>query len=251
MTVSEFIALLRKSKEFDELEIKIIEALLKLQNRSIQRASANQIAKEANMSVTNAYKYLYSLQRKGIVESMTEKSKVFWLARSANPFPRFFSYITKELLSKKELFKQLEEKYNELIDTDIVWFGEKMYQQYEGDFANKAAFIIDIAKNEILITTHKFFDDIVLRDAIRRAIERGVKVRVIADTVHPDEIEKLKKIGIDIRFGSAWPYIIVADENHGITVDKSERGLWFLNCNTDYKKKFEEKWEQAKQLERE
>lgn len=248
MATNEFLNLLRQTKEFDDLEVKIVEALLKLQNRNVPRASANQIADEAEMSVTNAYKYLYSLQSKGIVESMTDKNKVFWLARSANPFPRLFSSITKQLFDKKETFNQLKQIYEGLIDTDLVWFGEKMYQQYEGNFANKAAFLIDIAKKEILITTNKFYDDIVLLDAIKRAIERKVKIKIIADTLHPDEAERLSRIGIDIRFGNAWPYIIVVDENHGITVDKSERGLWFLNCATDYKGKFEEKWEKAQEL---
>ena len=248
MTVQEFCSLLKQTKEFDDLEIKIIQAMLNLENRGMDRTTAADIAKAASLSVTNAYKYLYSLQRKGIVEAMTEKNKKFWLARSSNPFPRLFSQVKKDLLHKKGLFNQLEELYKEFIDTDVVWFGEKMYEQYEGNFSNRASFLLDTAKDEILITTHEFYNDIALLDSIKRAVGKGIKIKIIAEQLHPDRVEGLKKIGIDLRLGRAWPYIIVIDGAHGITVDKSERGLWFLNCSTDYKKRFEEMWEKAEEL---
>ena len=40
---------------------------------------------------------------------------------------------------------------------------------------------------------------------------------------------------------------MVMDERHGITVDKEGKGLWFLNCNTDYKKRFDEMWETSEE----
>jgi len=147
--------MLKDSKQFDDLEIRIVRALLKLTNRDMLKASANIIAKEANMSVTNAYKYLYSLERKGLVESGQDKNKVFWLARSTNPFPRIMGYVAKDYLRLKELFSKLEKTYNEFLDLrgKIVWQGEKAYEQYEGDFIRKAALLFDIANDEILISS--------------------------------------------------------------------------------------------------
>jgi len=239
--------MLKDSKQFDDLEIRIVRALLKLTNRDLLKASANIIAREANISVTNAYKYLYSLEKKGLVESGQDKNKVFWLVRSTNPFPRIMSYVAKDYLRLKELFSKLEKTYNEFLDLrgKTIWQGEKAYEQYEGDFIRKAALLFDIANDEILITTGKFYDDIILLEAIKRAVERGVKIRIIAAEMFPPMKDKLKKINIEMRLGRALPYLIVADEKHGMTVDEEEKGIWFLNCKTDYKDKFEEFWEKA------
>ena len=247
MEINEFCSMLKDSKQLDDLEIRIIRALLKLTNRDVLKASANVIAREASISVTNAYKYLYSLERKGLVESGQDKNKVFWLARSTNPFPRIMSYVAKDYLRLKELFSKLEKTYNEFLDLrgKTVWQGEKAYEQYEGDFVRRAALLFDVANDEILITTDKFYDDIALLEAIKRAVERGVKIRIIAAELFPPMKDKLKKINIEMRLGRALPYLIVADEKHGMTVDETEKGIWFLNCKTDYKDRFEEFWEKA------
>ena len=248
MATIEFCDLLKQTKEFDELEIKIVKAMINLQNRDQPKVTAAMIADGTDISVTNAYKYLYSLQQKGIVESMSGKNKVFWLARSANPFPRLFSYVTKDYFKKKEMFDDLAKMYKDIVRTDVVWFGEKMYEQYEGKFADRAAFLFDISKSEIMVTTQKFFTDVLILDALRRAVERGIKIKIISNEIDATRMEGLKKIGIKMRLGRAWPYLAVVDGMHGITVDRDERGLWFLNCNTDYKNKFEEMWEKAEEF---
>ena len=147
----------------------------------------------------------------------------------------------------KELFAKLEKTYDDFLETrgKTIWQGEKAYEQYEGDFIRRAALLFDLANNEILITTDKFYDDVVLLEAIRRAVERGVKIRIIAAEMFPPMKEKLKKINIEMRLGRALPYLIIADEKHGMTVDDNEKGIWFLNCKTDYKDKFEDFWQKA------
>ena len=247
MEINEFCSMLKESKQFDDLEIRIVRAMLKLANRDLLKANANVIAAEAGMSVTNAYKYLYSLEKKGLVEAGQDKNKVFWLTRTSNPFPRIMSYVSKDYLRLKELFSKVEKMYDEYMDIrgKAIWQNEKAYEQYEGDFIRRAAILFDIANDEILITTKKFYDDIVLLEAIKRAVERGVKIRVIASEMFPPMIEKLRKINIDMRLGRAMPYLIMADEKHGMTVDDNEKGIWFLNCKTDYKDKFEEFWSKA------
>jgi sugar-specific transcriptional regulator TrmB len=247
MEINEFCTMLQDSKQFDDLEIRILRAMLMLTNRDLVKADAAKIAQEAGMSVTNAYKYLYSLQKKGLIESCQEKNKVFWIARSTNPFPRVLSYISKDYLRLKDLFAKLETKYDEFLEVrgKVIWSGEKTYEQYEGDFANRAALLFDIAKEEIMVTTDKFYDDIVMLEAIKRAIERGIKIRIIATELHPETLARLRKIGIDMRLGRAAPYLVVVDGQHGMTVDEKEKGIWFLNCKTDYSAKCEEFWEKA------
>ncbi len=245
MTKQDFCDLLKETKEFDDLELKIIRSMLNLENRDQAKVTAAMVANEIDMPVTNAYKYLYSLQQKGIVESTSGKNKIFWLARSANPFPRLFSYVTKDYFKKRDMFDKLKELYDGIIRTDVVWFGEKMYEQYEKNFEDRFAFLIDVGKEEILITTQKFFTDVLVLDALRRAVERGVKIKIISNEIDATRMDGLKKLGIKIRLGKAWPYIGVIDDQHGITVDRDGRGLWFLNCSTDYKKRFEDMWSEA------
>ena len=247
MEINEFCSLLKDSKQFDDLEIRIVRSMLMLTNRDLVKADANLIAKEAGISVTNAYKYLYSLQKKGLVESGQDKNKVFWLARSLNPFPRMMSYVSKDYLRLKDLLAKLETHYNDFLElrVKIIWQGEKAYEQYEGDFVNKASLLFDLANEEILITTDKFYDDIVLLEAIKRAIQRGVRIRIIATELHPTMLANLRKIGIEMKLGRAAPYMVVVDGKHGMTIDEGEKGIWFVNCKTDYKDKFEEFWEHS------
>lgn len=247
MEINDFCSQLKDSKQFDDLEIRIVRSMLMLTNRDVVKIDANVIAKEAGISVTNAYKYLYSLQKKGLVESGQDKNKVFWLTRSTNPFPRMMSYVSKDYLRLKDLFAKMETTYNDFIEArgKAVWLGDKAYEQYEGDFVNKASLLFDLANEEILITTEKFYDDIVLLESIKRAIQRGVKIRIIASELHPTMLANLKKIGIQMKLGRAAPYLIVVDGKHGMTVDENEKGIWFLNCKTEYRNKFEEFWNQA------
>jgi sugar-specific transcriptional regulator TrmB len=240
----EFCSLLKKSGSFDDLEVKIIKSMMNLTTRRDNKFTAGVIAKQAKMSVTNAYKYLYSLQEKGIIESSKNKNKVFWLSGSSNPFPRVFSFVTQEYLDRKELFSRLSVVYDRMIKADSVWDGEKIYEHYSGDFTGRASFLLDAAKEEILITSKKFYDDFILLDSIKRAVSRGVTIRIIAEEARAETVTKLKTIDIELRLGKAWPYAIVVDGNHGMTIDGGG-GVWFLNYNSEYKKRFEDLWEKA------
>ena len=61
--IEDFCSMLNDTGVFDELEIKVLKALLSLRNdRHINKCTASEISKGAGISVTNAYKYLYSLQ---------------------------------------------------------------------------------------------------------------------------------------------------------------------------------------------
>ncbi len=248
ITADDFCSLLKKSAQFDDLEIKILRAMLELWQRKQLKATASTIAREAKISVTNAYKYLYTLQNKGLIESSENKNKIFWLARSTNPFPRLFSYIGKDYLAKKKLFGQLEELYGKFLPLDKVWGGEKFYEHYSKGFSSKAALLFDVAREEILITTTKFFDDFILLDALKRAITRGVKIRAVAEQIHPDLTKKLREINVDLRLGYAWPYMIVVDGVHGLSVDNEQKGIFFFNYKTDYKERFEKMWSEAEKI---
>ncbi len=253
--IEDFCRLLEKTGQFDKLEIKILSAMFSLDGKQ-PKNSASLIAKNADMSVTNAYKYLYSLQQKGLVESDSSKNKIFWLAR-ANPFERLFSYVSREYLKKKETFYRLKEIYDKNISGKEVWMGKQVFERYSNpeDFINKASLIMDVAQKEIMIMAEDIENDFIFMDSMKRAAGRGVKIRIMNSSLHEDTIALLRKIGAELRFMDriVQPFTMVADGRHGITIemknsrkgDSEIRGTWFLNHETDYRKKFDSLWERA------
>ena len=248
VSIDDFCNLLRKSRYFDELEVKVLQAMLVLRRNKQLKCNANTIASTSNLSVTNTYKYLYSLQKKGLVESSKDKNKIFWLSSSTNPFPRILSYIGKEYLIKKDLYEKLASKYSALVPEGEVWGGEKVRENYDEDYLHKSSFIIDVSKKDVMMTMNRFNNDYVFVDSLKRAVERGVKIRIIAEEIDSGLSERLRKIGIEMRLGKSWPYIIVSDSRHGVTNEFEGGGRWFLNIPTDYSEKFEEMWENAQKV---
>ncbi len=239
----ELLSMLSSTGMFHDMEAKVLRGLFSLRSKGKKKVSAAEIASAASISVTNTYKYLYSLEMKGIVETNKEKNKLFWLSSSSNPFPRLFSFVGQDYLKKKDAFKKMEGIYERLVPTDRnIWLGEKIHSEYNGNFRERAAFLLDIAKEEVLVTTSTALRDFIILDAIGRALKRGVSVKILTPESDPDTTEKLKALGADIRFDNFSPALIVVDNRHGITLDSSEGGLWFLNYSTDYKKKFLSHW---------
>lgn len=254
--IEDFCELLRKTEQFDKLEIKILSAMFLLEKNKQPKSCASAIAEKAEMSVTNTYKYLYSLQQKGLVESDSGKNKIFWLART-NPFERLFSHLSKEYIEKKEVFSKLKDVYEKIVSGKDVWMGKQVFERYSNseDFINKASLIMDIAQKEIMIMAEDIEDDFILVDSMKRAIWRGIKIRIMNSNIPEEKIALLKKIGAELRFMDriVQPFTMVADGRHGITVEMKGNprqnteicGTWFLNHETDYKKKFDALWEKA------
>jgi sugar-specific transcriptional regulator TrmB len=246
--MDEFCNLLQQTNLFDSLEVRIVRAMLQLKPKQ-PRVTAAMIAKQAGLSVTNAYKYLYSLQLKGLVESSKSKNKIFWIGESSNPFPRMISMVAQDYLSKKKIFADLQSIYDSSIaPTKKIWGGEKIYEHYDNNHESRILFLFDIAKEEALLTVDRLFKDFALMEAVARASSRGVRVRIVTELAEPELVEKLKKVGAELRLGRAWPHIIVVDGSHGMTVDLGDHGIWFLNYTSDYKNRFEQVWEKSDNL---
>jgi len=249
-SIDELCSTLKETKQFDQLELRILQAMLKLKQKRQLKLTAAAIAKEAGISVTNAYKYLYSLQLKGLVESNKEKNRIFWLSRSSNPFPRLLSFAAREFAKQKALFLKAEKNWAKLVPIDnSVWAGQKVYEHYDSEFSMRAAFLFDAAHSYILITSPKFYSDVVLLEALYRAANRKVDIRFIAEEIDSKIIDKIRRSGIQIRLGRAWPYIILVDGIHGMTSESEEKGLWFLNHpDQKIKQHFEQLWARAQEL---
>jgi sugar-specific transcriptional regulator TrmB len=241
---------LKQTGYFDELEVRILKSMLSLRQKKQARVTAAAVAKEAGMPVTNAYKYLYSLQVKGIVESNKDKNRVFWLSQSANPFPRLVGQAAQEFSVKRELLSTAGSAWAKLVPPNhSIWAGEKLYEKYEEGFVNKAAFLLDISRSEIMVTSPMFFNDVVLLDAMCRAVKRGVKIRFLAEQVDAKATAKIRDTGIHLRFGRAWPYTILVDDVHGMTSEADNKGTWFLNqADHKIKQHFEQSWDKAQEL---
>lgn len=247
--LDEFCGMLSNTGMFDELEVKVLKALLVIRNSKKVKSTASEISKTANISVTNAYKYLYSLQAKGLVESNKDKNKVFWLSNTSNPFPRLQSFLAKEYLRKKEMFEKAKGIYENFVPSNgHVWLGEKIHEKYENDFEQKAAFLMDAAHEEILITADKMPEDIVLLEAIKRAAARDIKIRIVVKQIDPVRAEKLRSIGIDLRLGRIASKMFLVDGSNGIIQSSANAGEWFMNQNNSYKQQFEKYWGEAESL---
>jgi len=254
--ITDFCELLEKTNYFDSSEIRIIKSFLKLkQNMNVIQCTAVDISRRASMSITNVYKYLYNLEKKGIIESTKaakgEKitgNKEFWLTDSTNPFPRILSQIGNDYLIKKDIFSQLERDFENIRPGGGVWQGNKVYENYEENYVNRAAMLFDMAKDEIMITTEKFFDNYIILDSLKRAVARRVVVKIIAEEINPTVSKKLMEIGVEMKLGYGWPYIMLIDGCHGITVDRKDKGVWFLNYTAEYKDKFMEFWEKSEKI---
>lgn len=247
----DFFTLLEETGNFNQLELDVLDALFTLKKDGKEEVTAREISKEAGMSVTNAYKYLYSLKEKGLVEFRTGskgKNKVFWLAESTNPFPRMFSLIGKEFLKKKHMFERLEYLYRNYVQGGSVWKGHKIRETFVGNIEEKMAYLFDIAQKEILIATKKFNNDFVVMDALKRALSRGVKVRIITEIADQKFVQKMKSAGIPVKMCFGHSNVVIVDSKHGLKINLDGTGEIFLNYNTDYKARFEELWENADSL---
>jgi len=247
--LEDFCSMLRNTGMFDELEVKILSALMSMRKEKKNKCTASEISKVALMSVTNTYKYLYSLQEKGIIESNKDKNKVFWLSNTSNPFPRLQSFLAREYLKKKDLFSKAQQVYENFVPINgHVWLGEKLYEKYESDFESRAAFLMDAAHEEIIIVAERVPNDIVILEAIKRAAVRDVKIKVLVRQMEPAALEKLKQIGIEARLGRVSEKAILSDGEHGIVQNSGKGGFWFTNYSNEYRQKLEKLWNEAEKL---
>ncbi len=248
------VEMIKKSKFFDKVEIKVISAMLELEKEGKIKNTASIIAKRCGMSVTNAYKYLYNLAEIGIVEYEEDKQKLFWLSR-VNPFDRIISMITKEYTERKAALKAAGDMYSRIISPIRVL--EKPYIKNItsfDDFEKKCAYISDIAEGKLCIISDWVPEEFIILDSWKRVKERGVEMKWLANDLSEEKTELLQKLGFEVRFFDEIIYffIMVADENNGVVVKNINKekinGFWFINQENDFQKNFDEWWDSAGEI---
>ncbi len=246
------IELLEISKFFDKVELKVFKALLELEAEGKVKSTAGEIARKAGITVTNAYKYLYNLEKLGIVEIEEGKQKLFWLSR-VNPFPRILSLVTKEYLEKKAALKTAENIYEKIVlPRRVVEKPRKREIKNKQDFLVCCAYIADLAKNSLCVISDFLPEDFVVLEAFKRCKERHVEMRWLACEMEEEKAEVVKKIGFEIRFVDEilHTFIMVADFSSGIAIESEEpfSAICFLNYPNKFKENFEKLWDSAGEM---
>ncbi len=248
-----FVDMLKKSKVFDKVEINVIMAMIELERKGKIKNTASEIAKEARIGTTNAYKYLYKLSELGLVEYEEDKQKVFWLSR-VNPFSRIISAITDEYLKRKAALKAAGELYKNIV-VPVKVIKSPEIRRIEGfdEFERYVAYLSDLSEKEIAVISDTVpKDSFLILDAWKRARERGIKMRWIGNDLGEEDVSLLKKIGFEVRFYDEifYPFIMAADWKNGVTVEELDdfSGFVFLNKQTDFQEKFEELWDRAGEI---
>ncbi len=246
-----FAKMLEKSKFFDKVEIKIICALLELEMKGKIKSSAHEIAKNCGMNVTNAYKYLYNLAKFGIVECEEGKQKLFYLSR-VNPFERIVSILNREYAERKAALKAAGDTYARVISPVKAMAASKTERiDSEEEFALKVAYLSDLSKEKICIISDTLPEDLVILDSWKRARERGIAMRWLANEMSEEHAKLAERLGFEVRYFDeiVYPFIMVCDEKNGIVIEEREneriRAVFFLNYRNDFQKNFEKWWENA------
>lgn len=246
------IEMIKRSRFFDKVEINILYALLSLEKRGKVKCTASEIAKNAGITVTNAYKYLYNLSKLGIVEYEEDKQKLFWLSR-INPFERIIAIITKDFLEKKAALVTAGEIYNKLVSAKKI--NEKArIRRFEENFEVFCAYIADHSEKELCVISDFVPDDFVILDSWKRCEKRNVEMKWIANEIEEEKIDFLKRIGFEVRIIDEiiYPFIMVSDEKYGIVVESLTeneiKGFIFLNYPNDFKENFDKWWDEAGEI---
>ena len=191
------------SLENDLMEIGLTKyeakALLTLyQSRDL---SAEEISSLTKIPYPRVYDTMELLQKKHLVDILPGRPKRFIVVDPKIGFEGFFETTKEEFLKKLDIIKQ---KISELIIplTDLyVRFHteispEELLQPYSGlgKAENVTAKIIDSAEEEVLILTNvfKWYENV--EEALERANDRGVRIRVLMNTVAEESQPILKKI---------------------------------------------------------
>lgn len=246
------VEMIKRSKFFDKVEINVISSMLELEKKGKVKSTASEIAKNAGITVTNAYKYLYNLSDLGIVEYEEDKQKLFWLSR-INPFERIIAIITKDFLDKKAALATASEIYHKLISNKKIQEKPRI-KKFDRNFEVFCAFIADHANKELCIISNWVPEDFIILDSWKRCEKRNVEMKWLASELHEEKVELLTRLGFEVRFTEEviYPFIMVSDERNGIVVEniseKGVKGFYFLNHLNDFKENFNKWWDEAGEI---
>lgn len=246
------IEMIKRSRFFDKVEINVIYSMLELEKKGKIKSTASEIAKNAGITVTNAYKYLYNLSNLGIVEYEENKQKLFWLSR-INPFDRIIAIITKDFLEKKASLVTAGEIYKKIVSNKKIQEKARV-KKFESNFEILCAFIADHANKELCVISNWIPEDFIILDSWKRCEKRNVEMKWLASELEEEKVNFLKSLGFEVRFTEEviYPFIMVSDERNGIVIErlseKNIKGFYFLNCINDFKEHFTKWWENAGEI---
>ncbi|RLF21104.1 MAG: hypothetical protein DRN15_08180 [Thermoprotei archaeon] len=188
---------------FSEYEALAYAALVE-----IGEGTADTISKLSGIPLPRIYSVLDELARKGFVEVMGARPKRFILVNPSRAFDEYFERKRKEMESRLKRLKEACDEIKRMIEPLYLQLQlkirpEALIEPLSGlsDAEERTKELIGRAKTEILILTRLFSWYFRVRDELRKAIERGVSVKVLmkTDISTLSIVEELKSMGAQVR----------------------------------------------------
>lgn len=222
-------------------------------------ANYRNVARGANVPTGKIYQVLSTLGAKGFVEVIQQRPKIY---RAFEPKIA----LRRRLKQLEEDFFELERKIRDELPTLQLQYSLK-HNIVRGVLSEILVGFNSFAKNiregllkaldEVLIVTPKFNVKLHEEDMFRRLLERGVSVKVLCsgfDEGSEDILERLINWGarISVQEGVTDKYYVVDEKSASTFINTSGDNICLqihgaALCR-ELRKRFEERWEQAREI---
>jgi len=234
-------------------EAKIYETLLR--EGSLPVIS---ISKKTGLTRTNTYNHLYSLAKKGLVESRTRKKKNYFYPNSPENLRILFEQKKKtEEIAERELNNILPS----LVSTFLASSNRPSISYWEGKIGLEKIYDDILKEKKELLIFASIIDRVMpefnelIDKQIKRQARAGIKVRALVreEIINQEYIKKLRPLGIKIRGLKNYrltSQIIVYNNKVAITSFKKDLMSTLIENESiagSLKNIFEIIWEKAKE----
>jgi HTH-type transcriptional regulator, sugar sensing transcriptional regulator len=240
----------------DRLKLTLYEKEIIAYLSSIDFADAKTICKKANIPQGRIYSVLDELQKKGFVLTIPGKPKKYQIKDIKESIKFYLEKRKAELDEKIEKIKLIELKPKSI----NIQENKASVTTFRGreEHLNQLTKFRQIAKKEIIQTAPSFIGTFSTKLSFRKALERGIKIRVIISKItskNKNNIEIGLKFGAEIRLNKkiAGFSMMVKDSDEAIfsahNYDDQEERVTIYSRNAGLisalKKTFAEFWKNA------
>ncbi len=193
-----------KSLGLTQYEVKTLKTLI-----ALSASTAEEIHKQTDIPTPRIYDTIESLQKKGLVRTIAGRPKRFEIFNFEEGLKNFLSY-------KESEFKDELDKMTKVSDNILTLLNDPIYQSQLiikpdelieaytslGEMQVKTIELINKSKKEISIFTNVFYWFEHVEEALKGAISRNIKVRVLMnvnDETSKLYAKKLREIGVKVK----------------------------------------------------
>lgn len=191
-----------------ELGFSVYEALAYVALLEIGEGTAEEISRRSGIPLPRVYSVLESLEGKGFIEVLGGRPKRYSLQDPQRAIEEYLNVKRKEM---EEEYNKLKRSWNEFCRMIEPYYTfhkleikpeELMVPLSDLEEAEKKTReIIEQATRSVLIMTNTFSWAERILDSLKRALKRGVEVRVLmrCDEFTRERVSKLRVLGVEIR----------------------------------------------------